>query len=71
MDTMSLGNYPLERVQEWMHAGIVTEDQWEGYAHAWRTGAPRFSSELSGYAAHEFTTEGAREVAETLGCCKW
>lgn len=71
MDTLNLRNYPLERVQEWMHAGIVTADQWEGYAHTWRTGAPRFSNELAAYAPHEFTTDGARAVAEELGCCKW
>lgn len=60
----------LERVEDAYHQGRVTEDEWEGYAHAWRTGAYRFGSTLSGYNAHEFPNAATEAVAVALGCCK-
>jgi hypothetical protein len=36
--------YPLGAILRARSQGLVTEDVWRAYAHAWMNGAPRFGS---------------------------
>ena len=63
---MRLSQMTLEQAEEAYRRGVLTQDHWEGYAHAWRVSAPRFSSLMAGYEDHP---EGfAGRVADELGC---
>jgi hypothetical protein len=66
----ALRGMTLEQVQFHYAAGRLGQDAYEGYAHAWRTGAVRFSSELAGFEDHDSLPLMAQTVAAALGCCK-
>lgn len=69
MDTKDLAFRTLGEVERLHHEGYVTQDQYEGYTHAWATSAIRFG-DYSAWEKHEFATSQAEAVAMQLGCCK-
>jgi hypothetical protein len=66
----ALRGMTLEQVQFHYASGRLGQDAYEGYAHAWRTGAVRLSSELAGFEDHDSLPLMAQTVAAVLGCCK-
>lgn len=69
METQHLRNYTQAQVESWYHQGVIGQDQWEGYMHAWATGTVRLGN-YPGWVRHEFATPAAEAVAVELGCCK-
>lgn len=68
--TSTLRFVTLEEAEDMMRRGSITQDQYEGYMHAWTTSAPRFA-DYPAWKAHQFTTREAEAVALELGCCAY
>ena len=37
------GKYTLDAVEWFYHRGVIDRATYDGYCHAWQTGAPRFA----------------------------
>jgi hypothetical protein len=70
-ETSALQRMTFDQVQYLFDTGRVSEDQFSGYQHAWRTSATgRLSTLAELYQRHESITPEAQAIAAELGCCK-